>query len=144
MKAGHQKLRSQPPSRQSGQDALKRLDALKEWTEEPARSSAEAIGAQPEEVKPELEPVSVVNSTPKPAQTPSKASKRSGVGDYPWQDASVVSSGLVKSMNFNIPMELYLKLKWLGDTTYNSNMTKIIIEALEEKTHKLLKERGIK
>ena len=44
-------------------------------------------------------------------------------------------------MNFKIPMRLYLKLKYLGDTTYDSSMTKIVVSTLEKETDRLLKAR---
>lgn len=60
----------------------------------------------------------------------------------PWEDEAQMGGGAVKLCNFKLPMALYLKLKWLGDTTYDSNMTKIVLGAVEREIEKLLKERG--
>ncbi len=107
-------------------ETLERLNALEEWSEQPARVAADAI--KHEQV---VRPKSVKENAPK---------VKVGEGTYPWEDGV---NGVV-SVNFKLPANLFAKLKYIAETTYGSNMTKIVIEALEPKVDKMLKERGIK
>jgi hypothetical protein len=122
MKSGPQnKIRSAPPMR-SPAEALAGLDKVQEWTEQPAKEAASAIS-------PAVEPIA-------PAELPKAAAAR-----FPWDEPSGSTSEAVKLVNFKIPMRLYLKLKYLGDTTYDSSMTKIVVSTLEKETERLLQER---
>ena len=47
----------------------------------------------------------------------------------------------IKLMNFKCPIELFAQTRWLAQTTYGYTMTRIIIEALQEKNAKMLKDR---
>jgi hypothetical protein len=123
MKSGQpNKIRSMPPSMRSPEQAMADLDKLQEWTEQPAKDAASAIA-------PKIEDVAAVA-----AQSPPAAR-------YPWEDAPGAVEA-VKLVNFKIPIKLYLKLKYLGDTTYGSSMTQIFVTAMEKETDRLLKERG--
>ncbi len=127
MKSGQSKITAKPLNRTSDAERLEKLD---EWTEAPAKEVAASIA----------KPAESTAVAPKPE----KKGKDTG---YPWESVPATGASFLaaqKSVNFKIPMDLYLKLKWLGETTYLSDMTKIVTEALQEKTGKLLKERGIK
>jgi len=122
MKSGPQnKIRSAPPMR-SPAEALAGLDKVQEWTEQPAKDAASAIS-------PTVDPYVTVDP-PKPSAT-----------RFPWDEPSGSRSEAVKLVNFKIPMRLYLKLKYLGDTTYDSSMTRIVVSTLEKETERLLQER---
>lgn len=119
------KLSSRAPTLNTAQ-TLERLEVLDEWSEQPAKTAADAISH--EQV-----------SSPQPAKE-NKPKKREIGESYPWEEE--VNS--VVALHIKLPANLFAKLKFLGETTYGSNMTKIIIEALEPKVNKMLKERGIK
>lgn len=112
----------------STEKTLERLEALKDWTEEPAKRAAAALGEE-DRAEPQPEP----ENAPEPRE---KAKTQ-----YPWQQPGLEGTHL---SNFKLDLRLFLKLKYLGETTYGSNMTKILTEALEPKVNKMLKERGIK
>jgi len=119
MKTGQpNKIRAAPPTGRSAAETLAALDRVSDWTEEPAKTAAAAISA----------PAQVI--APSETQKPTAAR-------FPWEEPT---QG-VKLVNFKIPMALYLKLKYLGDTTYGASMTSILIEALEAKTAELLRDR---
>ncbi|WP_426148767.1 hypothetical protein [Polaromonas sp. DSR2-3-2] len=122
MKSGPQnKIRSAPPMR-SPAEALAGLDKVREWTEQPAKDAASAIT-----------PVAEVIAPVEPPKAPEAR--------FPWDEAAMGAPEAVKLVNFKIPMRLYLKLKYLGDTTYDSSMTKIVVSTLEKETDRLLKAR---
>lgn len=122
MKSGLQnKIRSAPPIR-SAAEALAGLEKVQDWTEQPAKDAASAIA-------PSID--TVVTQTP--LEPP--------VSLFPWDDALMGSAESVKLVNFKIPMRLYLKLKYLGDTTYDSSMTKIVVSTLEREIEQRLKDR---
>lgn len=127
------KLSSKPPVISSS-ESLERLEKLKDWTEEPSKKAAEAIGAS----KQEDGKAGVVNEQKIASKALEVQIKDSF--EYPWQDPRSVG---FSTSSFRLPTELFLKLKFLGDTTYGSSMSKILIEALEPQIDKLLKERGI-
>jgi hypothetical protein len=58
---------------------------------------------------------------------------------YPWIGVSDAN----QSVNFKMPLELFLKVKWLSDTEYGMNMTKLYIEAIEKEVAIRMKARGI-
>lgn len=139
------KLRTQPPKAPQV-DPLARLQALESWSEEPAKAQASALA------KPEGEGAAIPAAQPSEASTPSTAndaaepskdSKQSkdSKPSYPWDG---VDDGQSHQFNIKIPKALYLRLKWLGDTTYGTSMTQIAIQGLEARAAKMLKERGIK
>ena len=122
MKSGPQnKIRSAPPMR-SPAEALAGLDKVQEWTEQPAKDAASAIS-------PAIRPAA---STEVPKAPEAR---------FPWDETTISALEAVKLVNFKIPMRLYLKLKYLGDTTYDSSMTKIVVTTLEKETDRLLKAR---
>ena len=122
MKSGPQnKIRSAPPMR-SPAEALAGLDKVQEWTEQPAKDAASAIT-----------PVADAMAPVEPPKTPEAR--------FPWDEAAIGAPEAIKLVNFKIPMRLYLKLKYLGDTTYDSSMTKIVVSTLEKETDRLLKAR---
>ena len=122
MKSGPQnKIRSAPPMRTPA-EALAGLDKVQEWTEQPAKEAASAISPTAE---------AIASAEPeKPA-----------AALFPWDESAIGAPEAVKLVNFKIPMRLYLKLKYLGDTTYDSSMTKIVVSTLEKETTRLLQER---
>jgi hypothetical protein len=127
------KLRPPPkltpaPAPTTTAETLDRLGKLDEWTEEPARRAAAALEGKGEE-------------TPQPAAENAPEAQETAKPEYPWQQPGMEGTHLA---NFKLERRLFLKLKYLGETTYGSNMTKILSEALEPKVNKMLKERGIK
>lgn len=60
----------------------------------------------------------------------------------PWEVVQAQPE-LTKSVNFKLPLALYQKLKWLGETTYGSSMTQIVIDEMTKATNRLLKERTV-
>lgn len=146
MSNGHPKLRTMPPKAPES-DALKRLQALETWTEEPAKAAAESIepaqmaageGAAEASVAQEAKAASTARQASK-ASSASKASQKVET-EAPWGQAG---EG-VRQLNIRIPDEVFVRLKWLGDTTYGTNMTQLAIQAISEKVEAMLKERGIK
>lgn len=155
MSNGQPRLRTLPPKSASQAEALKRLDALDEWSEQPAKDVAAAIVAsQPAQA-------SSASSTAQPTQAsqatqtaePVKASKpakkvQPAQPQYPWSTAGEGAQAggrpATRQFNIKVPEDIYLRLKWLGETTYGTNMTQIAIEALAERVASMLKERGIK
>jgi hypothetical protein len=123
------KLRTLPP-KSGQQSALDRLGKLSDWTEEPSRDTSAVIAPLETPPKPTENPVSEIH-------TPTLAKE----SRTPWtiNNAPPIA---VRSMNFKLPIDLYQKLKWLSETTYGYNMTRILIEALEEKTTQMLKDSG--
>lgn len=121
------KLSSRPPALNTTQ-TLERLEVLDEWSEQPAKIAADAISH--EQV-----------SSPQPVKE-NKPKKREIGERYPWDDITDINTK--QPLYMRVPLSLYLKLKWLGDTTYGTDMTTITIEAVEAKVNKMLKERGIK
>lgn len=111
---------------------LARLETLETWTEEPTRSAAAAISD---------------SDTAQQAPQQLASSQIEQKGHYPWQDnnnAFKDASMVLKPMNIRAPIELHQKLKWLSDNRVDGkNLTRIIIEALEEKVEKMMKERGV-
>ena len=129
MNNGQPKLRTRPPSGDQA-STLARLERLNDWTEEPARAVAASIGAAPREAAPEA---------PEAAPGPAKPARKTS-GDHPWSDKP---SDHYVQMNVRIPADLYAKLRWLGSTTYDSSMTKIVTDSLQKTAKKMLGERNI-
>lgn len=125
------KLSSRPPVINTA-ETLSRLERLDEWSQEPSKKAAEAIGAAKpvQEGQPAVE---VTENAPKTLKTQKSET-------YPWDDVDPKANSMT-TMRLNTT--LYLKLKYLGETTFGSNMKKIMEEALESKIKKMLKERGI-
>lgn len=116
-------LRTSPPSNKANSEAaIKKLQLLSEWSEEPAQEAAQSVGARAE-----------VSNTLKIEPEPVKAA--------PWNNVALADNG-TKSVNFKLPLTLYQKLKWLGETTYGSSMTQILVDEMTKATDRLLKERG--
>ena len=103
-------------------EALAGLDKVQAWTEQPAKDAASAIA-----------PAVKAMAPVEPTKTPEAR--------FPWDEAAIGAPEAVKLVNFKIPMRLYLKLKYLGDTTYDSSMTKIVVSTLEKETDRLLQAR---
>ena len=135
-------LKTHPPKAPAGED-LAKLEALDEWTKAPAEAAAAAIeprqrGARaPKGMPGDLMP------TPK-QKKPAKARKTAPASEHarPWM-ALLTEEGAapIKLMNFKCPIELFAQTRWLAQTTYGYTMTRIIIEALQEKNAKMLKDR---
>lgn len=121
-------------------DAAQRLAALESWTAEPAQAVAERIGAAAvEEQKPE-EVAPAARVTKRSGKSPAAHEPAAG-GDgegLPWVGAT--GSHMT---TYRIPTRIYLKLKWLGETTYGSSATKILCDVMEPAIDKMLKDRGI-
>ena len=112
-----------PPVHRNSEQVLDDLAKLQEWTEQPVKDAVSAI-------------TPAVQLTANPAEAFKPPAAR-----FPWEESSISAPEAVKLVNFKIPMRLYLKLKYLGDTTYDSSMTKIVVSTLEKETDRLLKER---
>lgn len=79
--------------------------------------------------------VGLVNTSPAtPDAQPVEQSNQ-----YPWLNAG---KGL-QSINFKMPMEMFLKVKWLSDTEYGMNMSKLYNLAIEKEVNERMKARGI-
>jgi hypothetical protein len=113
---------------------LARLETLESWTEEPTRNAAAIIADAVQDA--------AQKAPQQPASKQAEQKKR-----YPWQDGNSAfkdASMVLKPMNIRAPIELHQKLKWLSDNRIDGkNLTRIIIEALEEKVEKMMKERGV-
>lgn len=120
------RLSAKPPGSSLSND-LERLERLNSWTEEPARAVAESLDAEP---KPAEEGRAV---------KPPKASPQQP--KMPWDD---VPDDVHRQFNVRLPYKLAIQLKWLGDTTFDSSMSKIVIESLEKTAKRMLAERGVK
>lgn len=115
------RLSAKPPGASTLNNDLERLERLNTWTEEPARAVADSLTKQDE---PEEEGRAV-----KPA------------GKMPWDG---IPDDLHRQFNVRLPYKLALQLKWLGDTTFDSSMSKIVIESLQKTAKKMLADRGVK
>jgi hypothetical protein len=104
---------------------MERLETLNDWSEQPAKDAAAVLAAPPQ-----------LEETPTNPPTALKTAS-----EAPWQVVKNPSVG-THLANFRIPIELYKKLKWFGATTFGSNMTSIVIEALEIHLNKLDKDRS--
>ena len=111
-------------------DVMQRLETLNDWSEQPAKDAAAVLAAPATPTSPQRE--ATATNAPAAPQTASEA---------PWQVVRNPSVG-THLANFRIPIELYKKLKWFGATTFGSNMTSIVIEALEIHLNKLDKDRS--
>jgi hypothetical protein len=115
------KIRARPPAPRNAAQALADLEKVKDWTEQPAKTAASAISAQVQAVAP-----AAAQKPPAPA--------------FPWEAPG--AGDAVKLVNFKIPLALYLKLKYLGDTTFGASMTSIVTGAMEKEVDRLLSERA--
>lgn len=106
-------------------EVMERLETLNDWSEQPAKDAAAVLAAPPQ-----------LEETPTNPPTALKTAL-----EAPWQVVKNPSVG-THLANFRIPIELYKKLKWFGATTFGSNMTSIVIEALEIHLNKLDKDRS--
>lgn len=117
--------------KRSPEDAAARLAALESWTAEPAQSVASKIEVAPEPT--------VAKAVKKTAKSSAKAAVPEGEGGaMPWAEATGTHM-----TTYRLPSKIYLKLKWLGETTYGSSATKILCDAVEPAIDKMLRERGI-
>lgn len=102
-----------------------RLAAVSDWTQEPAVDVAQRVGA--------ANPIEMAS---KPVL---KASPDPETGEVmPWVGATGA-----KMTSFRLPERIHLKLKWLGETTYGTNATKLLCEILEPELNRMIKARGI-
>lgn len=104
---------------------------MSDWTEEPAKKAAQAL--EPDKPAAEASPPQEAAETP--------AVPQKSASEYPWSEQG--DSKAKQPLYLRIPVPLYLKLKWLGDTTFGTDMTAIAVQALNDKVQSLLKERGI-
>ncbi len=139
-------LKTRPPKAAAGDD-LAKLEALEDWTKVPAAAAAEAAqldGAQDAEneaVAPE-EWQGEAKVLPK-QKSPTKGRKQPEALK-PWLSLlDQEGASAIKLMNFKCPIELFAQTRWLAQTTYGYTMTRIIIEALQEKNAQMLKDRGL-
>lgn len=115
------KIRARPPAPRNAAQSLADLEKVKDWTEEPAQTAASAISGKVQTVAPAAAP-----TPPAPA--------------FPWDAPSAADS--TRLVNFKLPTVLYLKLKYLGETTYGASMTSIVTGVIEKEVDRLLAERG--
>lgn len=139
MKTGsQQRISTLPPK---APDAAERLRKLEAWTEQPARDAVAALeGSEPSEVQqaPENAPV----ASPEPPTSRGKSGKKSKGEDVkPWDMVEIKDNATIP-MNFRIPIPLLKRLRYAGGTIYGLDMTKIVVQALEEKLDKLLEKDG--
>ncbi|HEX7719697.1 MAG TPA: hypothetical protein VF389_07820 [Woeseiaceae bacterium] len=126
--------------------ALERLEKAEDWTEAPTRQAAESLADDPqaaEDVKPaEQGGKKPATARKSPAKVQPKAPPKV---ERPWEAALQMHDGTsaaTRLANFKLPGEMYAKLRWLADTTFDYSMTRIVIEALEVKIEQMLKERA--
>lgn len=125
------------------------LQALDQWSEVPAVDSAKAVAQQSAVSEPSPEPLAATAVTPAyrgPGRPPKRLYDTQETLDpnRPWAIAAFSQQmPPLKSTTFRLPNELYLKLKWIGDTTFNQSMTDVVIAALEKEVALRLQERGI-
>lgn len=61
-------------------------------------------------------------------------------GPKPW--AVLEQLVPMQAVSYRLPRELYLQLKYLGDTTFGKSMNDIVVEAIEKEVDRRLRERG--
>lgn len=126
-------VRTSIPATSSEEEALKRLSALDEWTQEPSKDVAAAIAESAS--APEPKPTPPPEPTEKPAKTPVAAFS------YPWEG---LPQGMGRQVNIRLPVDLYAKLKWLSSFgNGGATMTDIVVESVEKTVKKMLAERGV-
>lgn len=101
-----------------------RLAAVSTWTQEPAIEAAKRADV------PMLNPEQPIEAPAVPAAPVKEA--------VPWEGVNGS-----RMSTYRLPERVYLKLKWLGETTYGTNATKILCDILEPELNRMLKERGI-
>lgn len=75
-------------------------------------------------------------------EEPARAAAAALKPDEPWSVAmEPAKAEAVRLFNCNLPVSLYAQLKWVADTTYGANMTKLTIEALRAYLGPILEER---
>lgn len=130
------------------------LDKAESWAQEPVERDVNAVlGAGQGAAEPEPEggagqgaqheadqghyPVQAVPSRP-PAR-----GRRPVPGDAaaPWAVVGA-DAGSTKTTTMRLPLELYEKLKFLGETTYGESMNAIVIGAIQREVARRMKERG--
>lgn len=116
------KIRARPPATHNAAQALADLDKVQDWTEQPAKTAASAISPPVEAVAPAAAP------------TPSAPA-------FPWLVPGATDS--TRLVNFKLPTALYLRLKYLGETTYGESMTSIVTGVIEKEVDRRLAERGV-
>lgn len=130
-------LRPKPVSA-SSDDALARLEILKEWTEEPARAAAEALEEEgntaPAETKTQG---AVAPSRPKPKDE----LVPTWLQAVEWDSSSDKSQ---QQLNIKVPAELYTKIKFLCALPGAPKIRDFVVECLERQVKKALAERNIK
>lgn len=144
------KLKRRPPkapAESTPDEAKKRLEAVEDWTEQPAREAAAEIGAAPAQEAPQKAPArrgrASVAATP---QKPGKARQKAvhAAAQMPWD---VMPEDLarepVRLVNFKCPPDLYRELNFFGGTTWGYNMTRILIEGARLRLDQMRKERGL-
>lgn len=126
------------------------LQALDQWSEVPAVDSAKAVAQQNTISEPSLAPPLAATAVTPAHRGPGRPPKRlqdtqqTLDPNRPWAIAAFSQQmPPLKSTTFRLPNELYLKLKWIGDTTFNQSMTDVVIAALEKEVALRLQERGI-
>ncbi len=133
MKSSPQLRRSRPQIPPVDLDRLKSLDA---WTTQPEQSRAL--------VEPSIAPVEPADAPaapeplPAPVETPASPAA-APVDVHPWDSILPVE---MKAYHLVMSKRLHMKLKWIGDTTYDSSMRKFILAVLEEAADRTLKERS--
>lgn len=143
-------LKTRPPKAGTQDEALAKLDALEDWTKAPAASAAAAAElegpAKPQKAARRREQQAVIDGAqPIQRKTPKARKPSVPASVKPWLSLlnEEGSAAAIKLMNFKCPIELFAQTRWLAQTTYGYTMTRIIIEALQEKNEKMLKDRGL-
>ncbi len=129
MKSSPQLRKSRP---QVPPAELKRLAELDEWTTLPEQGRAELTQAPggPQEPANEGQGPEAAAGVPELATGPK----------MPWED---VAPGMTKPYSIILPAEIYLKVKWIGETTYDSSMRQFVLSALRRAIDEEFKERKL-
>jgi hypothetical protein len=81
-----------------------------------------------------------VPAAEKPAPRARKSAPEPQKTIYPWEDAD---PRIPKTFNLRFEMPDYIRLKWLGDTTFEESMHSIAMRGALQEIDRMLRERGI-
>lgn len=138
-------LKTRPPQASAGDD-LAKLEALEDWTKAPAAAAAQAADLegppQPQKRARKAAAGQGEDQAQAKPKSRTKDRKTAPAAIKPWLSLmDKEGAAAIKLMNFKCPIELFAQTRWLAQTTYGYTMTRIIIEALQEKNAQMLKDR---
>jgi hypothetical protein len=130
MKTSQPTLSTRPPRNPIDADeALRRLESVKDWTEQPSRDAAAALSPQGAEATPRTDASAEVKQDA-PVRT-----------KMPWEEEGLDNG--VQSFNIRLPARLAAKVRFLGGSTYGHSINSIVNMAVATQVGAMLKERGL-